>query len=335
MSGRILKITDGGILRFYETNENGTFHVDIVVPGDLTANRTLILDNKDGVVGGLGVGEYYDVPQGGTGVNTLAAGGLLFGNGTGPVQQAPTPTVDATALFWDGILDEYSWAPIDFTGTEATTARNISLDQPGPYVHKLGSELRFRNILGGTGMTVTQSDTALTIGYDANTFTLPGSQLTGSVPATRGGTGQTSIGARQILVGNASGGWDKLAAPSAPGMVLQSNSLNSAVVWDKPRLKEHESGEIKYPETDDYILCLSFPYAGSLDKLTTKTAQGSLTYTYLCNGITIATGTATSTKTSVTITGKNVAVGDQIVLLVSNVLNSCRDFSWTLEFARS
>lgn len=55
MAGRNLKITDGGTLEFYETNETGTHKVTLKLGGDITADRTILIGDFDQVLGSTAI----------------------------------------------------------------------------------------------------------------------------------------------------------------------------------------------------------------------------------------------------------------------------------------
>lgn len=342
--GRNVDLTDNGKIFFHEgisdTSGGGPFKVTFqLTPAGLTANRTILVDDQDGLLQGLAEGTGWPVTKGGTGLTSLASNVMLAGSGSSPMTLISAPTTHNQALFYDGDDGQIKWTILDLTGVEVTTARNLSDATPGIYASKLGSELRFRNIVsGGNGVTVTQGASAITVGFDSSALTLassnitgtfPFTKITGTVPVTQGGTGFTSIANNELVVG-ASSTVGKLAAPTLSGQRLTWNG--SAMAWE--RMVDVASGHIDFPIAQTYYLSIYWPYAANVDSISVKTAAGTCSYQLLADSTTLSSGSVSSTQANTTLTSKTIAVGQQLKLALSS-LSAVSSFQFSIKFTRT
>lgn len=326
MTGRIITINEGGELRFQETAANAVgqtqYTATIKLNGDLTANRTLVIGDSDGVVQGLQPGTGWGVTKGGTGLTAIANNVLISGSGGDTAKTITAPTSNNQALLFDGT--NIMWAPLDFTGVSNTTARNLDTINPGVYASQLGTELRFRTIVGSTGITVTQNPSTLGLSIDQTAIILPSSQvtgnfafsrITGTVPVTQGGTGFATIAANQLIYGNGTNTVGVVSAPTASGQRLVYNG--STPVWTS--MQDTLGGHIDLPLAETYNLNLKFPFNASIDSISIKTGTGTLTYQLLCDSTVASSGTASTTQSDVTLTSKTIASGQAFKLALSNI----------------
>lgn len=97
------------------------------------------------------------------------------------------------------------------------------------------------------------------------------------------------------------------------------------------------SGVIKSPANQDYRLVVDVPYAGTITKVTTRSASGTCTATCKINTTALggAANSVSATEQSQTHASANAfAAGDDIVMTVS-ANASCVDMSFTIEFTRT
>jgi hypothetical protein len=142
------------------------------------------------------------VAKGGTGATTFASNGLLVGNGTNAVTTAPAPSTSNTMLTWTG--SAYTWT----------------------------SALQNVTIVGTNGLSSSQSADAngqpvFTLSYSPTST--PINNLSGTLSVTKGGTGQTSLTANGVLLGNGSGNVQSTIAPTAANTALMWNG--SGFTW--------------------------------------------------------------------------------------------------------
>lgn len=94
---------------------------------------------------------------------------------------------------------------------------------------------------------------------------------------------------------------------------------------------------IETPDNQDYRLVLDVPFAGTITKVTTRSASGTCTATVKINTTALG-GTANSVSSSeqgqAHSTSNTFSAGDDIVLTVSSN-SSCADMSLTIKFTRA
>lgn len=340
MTGRIITINEGGELRFQETAANAVgqtqYTATIKLNGDLTANRTLVIGDSDGVVQGLQPGTGWGVTKGGTGLTAIANNVLVAGSGGDTAKTITAPTASNQALLFDGT--NIAWSALDFTGVSNTTARNLDAN-PGVYASQLGTELRFKTFLAGSGISLTNGASNITIGMNQASIAItsaqvsgsfPFSSITGTVPVAQGGTGATTLSSGHLLMGSGTSAVTWIAAPTTAGQRLTWDGTTYA--WTV--LKDSIPGFIDLPIPETYNLELSFPYNCSVDKFLAQTGSGSLTYQLLVAGVQIASGTATTTLSTTTLSGKTITAGQTVQLALSNV-TSVSNFSFSAQTTRS
>lgn len=176
-----------------------------LTPAALSADRTLTLPDASGTV--LHTGTTVTVAQGGTGLTAGTSGGVPYYSGTGTL--ASSAALAASSLVVGGGAGA---APSTITtGTGVTTALGVNTGTAGAFVVN-------GDALGTPASGTLTNATGLPI--DAGT--------TGTLPVSRGGTGQTVLGGGYILRGNATGGvvadtelsWGN---PGAPNNTRQIN----------------------------------------------------------------------------------------------------------------
>lgn len=350
MAGRDVNLTNGGIIRLFESTEQtqdnpggGKFKGEIRLD-NLSADRVYTLPDQDCTLGGLAPGEYWATELGGTGRNNLPQNRILFGTDQAPVGLIAAPTTNNTFLAWDSVQQTFTWNPILYQGLEQITASNYDTNLPGPYANKIGTQLYFKNFKGQDGVTISQDTTSVTIGYDTTNIPVSASQITdqlswdqiaGNLPVNRGSTGITSPVLNGVMVGTA-GAWQQLPAPTTAGQRLSWNGTN--IVWDTVplKLKEHESGELDYVDGNDtYTLCLYFSYNADINNFVFKTRKGSISFNVFVGGQLLGSYTAnSSSKQIVNFTDKTISVGAEITIVATNSTGDMEKFAWTFGFTR-
>lgn len=332
MAGRTITLPNGGSIVFQESNSTGDFAATIIVD-DLTANRTIRIGDADGIIQGLLPGQAWPTDKGGTGLTNVPANALLVGTGQNPMGILLPPSEHDMHLHWDGVLNRLDWAPIDFSQVyESTTARNLNSTMPGVYSHKLGTELRFRNIVAGNGVNVTEQTDRIVLSFNAASTTVPVTSITGVLPPSKGGTGLSNIADKGILVGSA-GGVAQIAAPSAANLYLRSNATNTGFEWSTVTLRETYGARFEYPAAKTYTINLNWAYACRVINMSHRVGAGTLTVNVMSN-TTVVGPTMNVTTSKVTSDFSNVTFqpGDEIKLVVTATSNpSDFDFAFVLE----
>lgn len=147
------------------------------------------------------------VIQGGTGVTTIPLNGIMFGNGTGPVQTIDLPTTADRLLSWDG--SRYKWIPTP-TSVTPTTTSVVSSD---PLI---------------TSILTTDGSGNRTYTLDLKENEIAINNLTGTLAVTKGGTGTTSFTANALVVGDGTAALKNAPVPSAAGQYLSWNGTGYA-----------------------------------------------------------------------------------------------------------
>ena len=179
------------------------------------------------------------VSAGGTGATTLAAG-IVKSNGTSSFTRVDAPTgaivgtTDTQTLTNKtmGSGTTFSSAiPVQYGGTGQTTFT--------AGIVKASGTTGFTTVSAPTGDIVGTSDTQTLTNKTLSTGTVYNS----TVPATAGGTGQTSFAVGDLLYANTTTSVAKLADVAA-GNVLLSGGLDTAPSYGKVGLTTHVSGTL-------------------------------------------------------------------------------------------
>jgi hypothetical protein len=174
--------------------------------------------------------------NGGTGQSSYTTGDLLYASGSTALSKlVGVPT--GNALISGGTATAPSWGKIGLTthvtgtlpvangGTNSSSASGTALD----------------NITGFTGTGLMRRTGAGT--YTFGTAVGLTTEVTGTLPATNGGTGQSTVTTGDILYGSAADTWSKLAGV-ATGNVLISGGVGTAPSWGKVGLTTHVTGTL-------------------------------------------------------------------------------------------
>lgn len=98
---------------------------------------------------------------------------------------------------------------------------------------KSGVNLRFRSLLGGTGVTVTEGTDDITLTINQSSLTL--GNLGGTLGPTKGGTGLTSATLGDVIYASAANTWSKLAGNTALTLAVLTQTgtgtISAAPVW--------------------------------------------------------------------------------------------------------
>lgn len=344
-NGRTITINNGGKLVFQELGALGMFTGTITLNGgNLTGNRTYTLPDQDCVLGGLAPGEVWSADLGGTGLHGAAKDCIPVGSGGPAMYLTNAPQNHMDMLFFDKIVtNKWQSAPMDLSGIEATTARNLTTTF-GPYSSKLGSELRFKGFaVSGNLLSISESNTQITIGLNLGVINIPSSQITdnidltnkvtGVLPVGNGGTGLNSVSDKQMLVGNAQGGYKVIPAPTSSGQYLRSNADNTGLSWQNVTLVEPFTGEIVSPIARTYNLSNNWGYNAKIDSVTIKTITGTASFNFFAANRIAGTGNVTTTKQILQIGGVALNAGDDFTLTLSN-LAGCSGIAFTVNMTR-
>lgn len=187
-----------------------------------------------------------DVTKGGTGVATLPVGGLLVGNGTGPVASIEAPTVANSYLQWDG--EGFAWSSGAGTGVQSITAGTGLTTTAGPedngsitgtgtlYIADTGVTAGVYQVIGGT----VNAQGQITEANDASAYVLDRANHTGATPlgsvsgvlaVEHGGTGISTLGTPgQVLAVNTAGDGVEYVEPTSYTLPAATTSTLGGVI---------------------------------------------------------------------------------------------------------
>lgn len=138
--------------------------------------------------------------QGGTGSQSYTTGGVVFAGTTG-FQSTSAPTAAGQALQWDG--SAFAWVPtvsgISVTGDSVVTVTP----------------------------TVNGSNYSYALAFDGSSYNI--NNFANALGVAKGGTGVTSLGAKQIVLGNGTGPLQTVATPGTSNVFLMWDGND--VVW--------------------------------------------------------------------------------------------------------
>ncbi|HYF51304.1 MAG TPA: hypothetical protein VEJ63_17955 [Planctomycetota bacterium] len=222
-----------------------------------TSPRTFDLPDNSGTIAllsdidGGSITGTVGVPNGGTGVNSLTSNGVMVGNGVGNVQVTNASTqagevlmtpvaggapsfglvtdsnVAATAaIAGTKVNPNFGAQPVQTSGDITTTTGTLTAGRAGS------------GLVLGTGANATTFSSTATA---ARAISFPNSSgtvslltditttnLTGTLPVNKGGTGQVTFTTNGVLFGNAAGNLNVTAASTAAGQVLQTTASGGA-----------------------------------------------------------------------------------------------------------
>lgn len=332
-SGRTLNITSGGKIVFHESNADGNFTASIIVD-NLTDHRTIRIADGDGVLQGLEPGQGWSTTKGGTGLTLVPDWNLIVGTGNEQMRLVDAPTTHNSALIWDGVIGELTWTPINYTGLEVTTARNYLSGgtTPGLYSHKTGSQLIFKNLAAGTGITLSGQTDRVQIAVNASALSIASSQLSSVVPVSKGGTGLASIPSNALLRGTGTDTTAVISAPSVTGTVLAFDG--SSVDWKYPVTQETFSGEIAYPENRVYRLSMKWNNKGTIKNIRYISNGGSCNAEFRVNGTIIGSQVFVDGTQQDMAVSHAINVSDALNLIISNVATTSV-FAFSIDWERN
>ena len=180
----------------------------ITLQGDA---QSIVITSTGTVTTDLGLMEgLLTVPQGGTGRTSFDVNGIVIGNGSADMHTIAAPVTSGDYLSWNG--ESYSWGPLPEQTLGVTSVALAA-----------GS-----NKIAVSGGPITSTGT-LTV--DVNEANLAINNISGVLNPTKGGTGQSSLTANAILLGNGTGGIQTINVPSSANSVLMWNGTN--YVWQQ------------------------------------------------------------------------------------------------------
>jgi hypothetical protein len=148
---------------------------------------------------------------GGTGNNTLTAHGVLIGEGVSPVNVAATSATAGVALVSTGSTTDPAF------GTVVPAGGGTGLTTITQYAVMLG---------GGTGNVSTASPTA-TSGIPLISQGVTANPIFGTVTPAGGGTGQTSLTAHAVIIGEGTNSVNTIGPNATSGLPLISQGSSS------------------------------------------------------------------------------------------------------------
>jgi len=328
-TSKVVFIEDSSTVPVGERPKTVTIEID---GNDITQDRVLRIADVDGYLTGLLPGTGWGTSQGGTGLTSWAKDTFAVGSGTNPVYLTNAPQNHGDMLFFDkDLTGKWQSAPMDLSGIEATSARNINATSAGFYSSKLGSELRFKNIAVTGALTLSNDPSVITIGFDQTSLTFTPSQITTTIPVSKGGTGRTTYANNGLLIGGPSDTIAQLPAPTAPGQILVSS--DTSMTWTAQSKDDGFPGGLDYPTNGVQVINIKWPYAVTLKEFVGATQSGTLSAILLKNNEALGTLNATTTVTSSSLVGKTLAAGDVLKLTLASVSNVSR-FDYTINFTR-
>jgi hypothetical protein len=149
-----------------------------------------------------------NVPAGGTGLTTVAANAIVMGGTSTALNTITVPTTAGTMLTWNGSAFTWTAPPTQNPGT----VTSVGLTNGGGIIVTGGP------ITSNGSITVAVDQPAL----DLNTFA-------GTLTVTKGGTGSSTFTANGLLLGNGTGAFAQVAAPSTANTYLSWNG--TAYTW--------------------------------------------------------------------------------------------------------
>jgi hypothetical protein len=160
---------------------------------------------------------------------------------------AGTKDVFVTYPAGKAIADGYGLLPVPNGGTGAATLTGY-VKGNGTSAFTASATVPTSDVSGGAALTKTDdTNVTLTLGGSPTTALLAATSLTlgwtGSLAATRGGTGQTSYAVGDILYASTTTALSKLAGV-ATGNALISGGVGAAPSWGKIGLTTHVSGTL-------------------------------------------------------------------------------------------
>jgi fibronectin-binding autotransporter adhesin len=187
-----------------------------------------------GTTGAITLAGTLNAANGGTGQSSYTIGDLLYASGSTALSKL-AGVATGNSLISGGVGAAPSWGKIGLTthvngilpvangGTNSSSASGTALD----------------NITGfsGTGLIRRTGAGTYTFGTAVSLTT----EITGTLGATNGGTGQSTVTTGDLLYGSATNTWSKLAGV-ATGNVLISGGTGTAPSWGKIGLTTHVSG---------------------------------------------------------------------------------------------
>ena len=219
-----------------QINNNATlrtkFHVTLS-----SGDNLVYADGGFSVVTGVSVFP-ITVPNGGTGDTTLTAHGVLIGEATAAIAATSAGT-SGQPLLSGGAGADPNWGTLSvaFGGTGDTTLTNhgVLLGQATSAV--------VATAVGATG-TVLHGNTGADPSYSAVSLT---ADVTGTLPVANGGTGDTSLTAHGVLIGNATSAV-AVTAVGATNTLLHGNTgadpTYSAVVEADLSLADNTTNDV-------------------------------------------------------------------------------------------